>query len=983
MHSSPSPRAPSTLVGRDRELGVLREHLDAAMAGQGSLVLIGGEAGIGKTALAEATVREAKRAGVTVLQGHCFDLAETPPYGPWIDLFARFAPPASAPVLPDAFARRGTVGAVPSQMALFVQVQDFLVALGQPKPVALLLDDLHWADPASLDLLRFLSRSVATLPLLILATYRSDELTRRHPLYQLLPQLAREAGAVRIDLSRLDDAAIGTLLQGRYGLPDDTARRLVTYLQTRAEGNALFVGELLRSLEESGTMRRTEAGWALDALEQTAVPRLLRQVIDGRVSRLGGEAQRALSVASVIGHEVSLAVWATVAEAGDAALLAIAEQGLESHLLVEAAGGERVRFAHALIRETLYEGVPGIRRRRLHRRAAEALAAAPRPDPDTVADHFQRAEDERALPWLLQAGERAQAAYAWTTAAARFEAALALMERTDADAGERGWLLLRLARLLRFSDVAKARVFADEAAAVAAAVTDRALAAYTRFHRGFLASLAGDVAYGLPEIEAGADALAALSDGERAHFTAHAAAIDAAGGVAGGRDMVVVWRANAGRFRAARELGERIVAEAAGGDEEALQSDKNPFIGLGDAYAALGMPDEAAAMHTLAHDVFLRAGHHFLAARALSRELELVALPYRTEDIAGRRRLAERAAAAAARASGTLSATFPARFLCLPLLMLEGRWEEAERLALAGSTEAEILGYWTNALGHLGALARLRGEAGRAWRAVRDALPAGSATEPGTVTTFLAATALQREAVALALDGGDLPLAHEWLAAHDHWLEWSGAVLGRSEGRALRAQYHRQAGNTDKARDHAERALTHATDPRQPLALLAAHRLLGELDAESGRYADAETHVRESLSLATACEAPYERALTLLAMAELGAVTGRSDDARQLLNEVRIICTPLDAKPALARADALEARLAATPAAAPSYPAGLSAREAEVLQLIAHGLTNRQVAERLFLSPRTVEQHLRSIYNKLGVATRAAATHFAVTHDLA
>src|SRR5206468_2145557 len=153
----------------------------------------------------------------------------------------------------------------------------------------------------------------------------------------------------------------------------------------------------------------------------------------------------------------------------------------------------------------------------------------------------------------------------------------------------------------------------DEAAAVAAAVTDRALAAYTRFHRGFLAGLAGDLAYGLPEIEAGADALAALSAGEREQFAAHAAAIDAPGGVPEGRGLVVVWRANAGRFRAARELGEGFLAEAAGDDEEALKTSRDPsFIGLGDAYAALGMPDEAAAMHTRAHDVFLRAGHHFL-----------------------------------------------------------------------------------------------------------------------------------------------------------------------------------------------------------------------------------------------------------------------------------------------------------------------------------------------------------------------------------
>src|SRR5207237_511556 len=108
--------------------------------GRGGLVLIGGEAGIGKTTLAETALREAMQLGWTILEGHCFDLAETPPYGPFIDLFARFEPSPSSPP-PEAFAQRGTVGAVPSQMALFVQVQDFLTALSRQRPVVVLLDD--------------------------------------------------------------------------------------------------------------------------------------------------------------------------------------------------------------------------------------------------------------------------------------------------------------------------------------------------------------------------------------------------------------------------------------------------------------------------------------------------------------------------------------------------------------------------------------------------------------------------------------------------------------------------------------------------------------------------------------------------------------------------------------------------------------------------------------------------------------------------
>jgi ATP/maltotriose-dependent transcriptional regulator MalT len=207
--------------------------------------------------------------------------------------------------------------------------------------------------------------------------------------------------------------------------------------------------------------------------------------------------------------------------------------------------------------------------------------------------------------------------------------------------------------------------------------------------------------------------------------------------------------------------------------------------------------------------------------------------------------------------------------------------------------------------------------------------------------------------------------------------------LGRSEGETLWAGYYRQTGDGDQALAHAQSALVHASEPRQPLALLAAHRLLGELLTERGEYDSATDHLDASLALTDACRAPYERALTLLALAALHVATGERDEGARLLDEVRAICEPLEAQPALARTDALEARLAAEPTAIPANPAGLSTREVEVLRLVAQGLTNPQVAEHLFLSPRTVEQHLRSIYNKVGVSTRNAASTFAVQHGLA
>jgi len=419
------------------------------------------------------------------LEGHCFDLADTLPYGPWIDLFLHVPQSAALPPLPEAFAVRGTVGAVPSQMALFAQVEDFLRALATRQPVAILLDDLHWSDPASLDLLRFLARSVAGLPILILVTYRSDELTRRHPLYALLPQLAREAGAARIDLSRLDDDAICGLVGARYGLPDADASRLTAYLRGRAEGNALFVSELLRALEEGGVLARDGDGWRLDDLAQTAVPTLLRQVIEGRAARLNDDAQEALGAAAVIGQEVPFAVWATVGGTDEETLTGIVERAATARLMEETADGTGARFLHALIREAMYEGLLPSRRRRLHRAAGEALAALPTPDADAVAHHFRVVGDVLT---------------AFTTAVERMREAVALAAS----------LCVQVAWILRYVDKQQAFRYAEEAVKRAAEPDDPVLLGVARCSLGNNCCLAGDFARGVAELRAAVAALEAL-----------------------------------------------------------------------------------------------------------------------------------------------------------------------------------------------------------------------------------------------------------------------------------------------------------------------------------------------------------------------------------------------------------------------------------------------------------------------------------------
>jgi ATP/maltotriose-dependent transcriptional regulator MalT len=314
--------------------------------------------------------------------------------------------------------------------------------------------------------------------------------------------------------------------------------------------------------------------------------------------------------------------------------------------------------------------------------------------------------------------------------------------------------------------------------------------------------------------------------------------------------------------------------------------------------------------------------------------------------------------------------------------VLEGEWREARRIisVLAEYGAHAILRHIMSCF--LGPLARDQGETRLAWQQVHRTWPGGPSTEPGNGDIYYTLP-LQRLAVELSLDSGDLASAREWLEAHERWLTWSGAVLGLSEAQVLRAQYELASGNSEEAHRRAEQALAHASEPRQPLALLAAHRLLGELNNATGRSKAADEHLRTALELADACSAPYERALTLLALAELRLAEGTNTNVSAILEEVRGICSDLGAAPALERADALAAKTPGGRRVTSAYPAGLTRREAEVLGLLAAGHSNKEIAAQLFLSERTVERHITTVYRKIGTRRRTEAMAFALRHGLA
>ncbi len=781
----------------------------------------------------------------------------------------------------------------------------------------------------------------------------------------------RESHAARLDLRPLAAADLHALTAARYALPTGDDARLVAYLHDRAEGNPFFAGELLRALEEERRLHTDGVGWRLGDLAGCHLPALLRQVIDGRISRLGEAGRDLLAAAAVVGQVVPLDLWGAVADVDEATLAGPAERATEARLLLEEPGGAAVRFAHALIREALYEGLAVLRRRALHRRAAEALLAAPDPDPDAVAGHLQRAGDARAVVWLVRAAERARRGEAILTAAERYAAALALVEpRGEAYARERGWLRYLVAAMRRHADPRGGIALLDEALALAPRCDDRELASVARALRGMLHAFTGDCARAL------ADKAAERISPE--HRTPAPTAILARLGldrppphIVGAVEIPLMF---AGRLHEALAVA---AARLAAGGERSV-----PLHITGTVCALLGRPDEARRAYARLRPTFEHGHDPFHIAAVLAEELHLLQLPYGADRAADCRALAAAVDTAWGRVGGPYGVE-PA-FIRLPYLLHTGAWPAAAAL-LRPFVAAPACVQYFNVEGAAGTLAHALGETDLAWGLVRRRLPTGPTTRPGT-TWFTAATALQRLAAALALEARDLPAVRAWLEAHDRWLGWSGATLGRAEGALGWASYHRAVGAFAAARAQAEAALAYATEPRQPLILLAAHRLLGEFDTADGRHAEAAAHLDAALALAEACGAPYERALTLLALAELRAAADAPDGARTLLAEVRTLLEPLAARPALARAAILDAVLEAPVPVAPPPPAtlpfGLTAREADVLRLVAMGLPDAEVAARLFVSPHTVGSHLRAVYGKLGVTSRAAATRLALEHGL-
>lgn len=648
------------LFGREREQETLRDSLGEMLVGNGSLVLVGGEAGVGKTSLVQSFARDAEAEDTRVVISACYDLTVTPPYDPWLKLFSSIDTDGNRPPLPVAVDHHESQRAE-SQDALFADAYDYLAEAASQGPLVAILEDLHWADAASLALLRYIARQLAGLPLLLIVTYRDNELDRQHSLQQLLPYLVREAPATRFHLRPLDEDAVNALVNDSYAgkLSASDELRVVRYLQERAEGNPFFIGEILRTLEDKGYIKRTPDGWDVADLGQIPVPPLVQQVIEARLARMDRKSRKLLEVASVIGQDVSLNSWQKASSATDDELSTAIKQAIDLNLMEETADPAPLRFTHALVREALYFELGLPERRLLHRNVGEALAAESWPEPEAVAYHFREARHEQAPEWLMAAGERAQQLYAWRTAAELFESILPFLGVDPAYAEIRGWLRYRIGLLLTYADAERGIKHLADAERIAREIDDEQLAAYARADRGLLRCLTGDVRRGLDEMREGVAALdalpsiehdpeAAVADSRLSVRAIQRGAFELIGASAEKnvrRGALIFWLAWSGRYEDTIAIGEPYVTQTA--DSAATMQDAlgDALAGLGHAYAALGRPDRALNAFARARDTYASIDHHFKVGNTAIYELSEAYLPYRADRVLGRQWLADQAEA--------------------------------------------------------------------------------------------------------------------------------------------------------------------------------------------------------------------------------------------------------------------------------------------------------------------------------------------------
>ena len=985
------------LVGRRRESDALSDALARVLAGERVSIVVGGEAGVGKSRLVGELVERARAADARVLSGGCVELEGGGiPLAPVIDMFRALAADVSQDDLDELLGTaRGELGRLvpelddgrahavsgerdPSRLLeLIVAVIGRLASGG---PLVLVFEDVQWADQATLDLLALLVGGSITRPMLLVLTVRSDELHRAHPFRRMAARWEQQRALERLELDRLGPVDVAAQMEAILGERPD--RGLVDLVFERSEGIPLFVEELLGAVRDGG-------------IDQDYLPPSLRDVVLARADLLSEGAQHLLRVVSAAARWVPDWLLSIVAQLPDGELHAGLREAVDQQLLVVDRSGPGYALRHALARTAIHEDLLPHERAGLHRAYAEAIErrASDQEDEDLdtasmLAHHWLAAHDvPRALTASVRAGDAAAAASAPVTARRHFELALELWSQVP-DAAERSGIdhveLLERAgsAVHRAGDPNRALALLDQAlaeAGEAAAPERRARLLASR------AELLGDLgreeegAAGFEEavallpvdqptaisarvLSSQARALARVSEAERAREVAERALVtaEAVGATADrleAQEVLARTMVLSGQFEDAIALERRTVEEAMAHNVSWLGL--RALVNLSDMYMTVCRYDEAVATCDGALPTAEQLG--------LGRTTGAFLRANRAEALArsGRVEQALEESKPGLEAPGVFAASV--WLLRAELNLIRGRLPESEhelreaRQHLRASSAAQFV-YPLHVVE--AELARSRGDLEAAHRTIVQALARDDlGAEPRYRWVVLWITArVQAERALAAHDEGRA-------VADDLW-PLSDAV--RSEAGTLDAH---------TATDHGYRALVLAEDARL------------RREGETAAWCEAVERCRATRDPVPLAYALFRYADALHGEGDHAAASAAAGEALDLARSTGAAPLQADVEALIRRArlhgaEAANGAEPAAPGAADAEPdamerLGLTAREGEVLRLVADGRSNSQIAETLFISRKTASVHVSNILSKLGVSSRVEAAALAHRRGIA
>lgn len=930
---------------RAHALTTLERRLALAREGQGSLLFISGEAGIGKTSLALAAE------GLAQANGSAFALARAyergiPPFQLWQDVLAGLHTTRELDLasLPEPF---GSAPPVQSPQHLARAIAGWLRTAATTKPLVLLLDDLHWADRDSLDLLELVSRRLEQAGILIIITYRGDVLLPDHPLAQLLPTLLRNRPAETLELTPLDLEGTRLLIDAWLG-PCSAA--LARYMHRRAEGHPLFLVELLADLTGKKLLAQDDSGLWLPPAQDMPAPMILQQLIAQRVSQLGRQAETLLTAASVVGEIWGLPVVEALLDWPESTVLDVLDKALAARIIAEEdAHSEQYRFSHGLIREVLYYQQLARRRKRLHAQIATVLEQQGPADSAALADHFFAAEQwDRAYVHSLEAGRLARQRFAIHSAIRFFRQALHCLDMPGMDRSP-AQLMVIYEQLGDLHALLNQRLQAVEAFKQVVEAARAAADRKAEGHALFSLALNQERAYQRDEAaatrEAAMQVAQEIEDPRLLALTSYAFAF---------RYGITGQHVLARRFHDQAEGYARLVQDAQ------VLTDGLRMRGVSDIWAG----DYPAAERALSEaQEWARRGQHSYSRISLYAWLGLVHIEQGHYE--GARALLEEGLPLAAELDE--NSLLQMRLLNMLAYLygevgdIEQARQHSRRALQAGQLQAAADNFEATAYALLElATQHVReGQIAAAAPYVREFEALSDRSTDYVRFRYMNRYCLLQTELALAQGHFEEALEQSMQARQE--AEATGLRKNLAKGRLFEGQALLGLGQADQAVEALRQAVALADEiGHGSLRWQARLRLAQAQDALAGQ-SSAETY-QEALSLVEAI-------------------------ARQLGDPYLHSCflsSPLVVELKASAAGTAPSSPPPSPQPSPAghNPAGLTSREVEVLRLVAQGMTNRQIGEALHISVRTVNTHITNILNKIACDNRTAAATFAMQHGL-